>query len=181
MRTHIRRLGLVAGAAAVVLGAAACTPSESGAAAIVGDRRVTTQDLESALDGLRTGNPEFAQVQDLDRLVLFDLVAEPYLVEAAQAAGLGVSPSEAQAALPQTPDAAPAALRALQAQIALNKLNQGQQAEALAAVGTRLREAGVRVSPRFGRFDAQSLSIVDGQPNWLVPAATPAATTVPTP
>lgn len=175
--TIIRRAPLLAAVAAVALTVGACSPAEAGAAAVVGGRRVTNDQLRQALDGLRAGNPDFAQVQGLDRLVLFDLLAEPFLTKAAQDAGLGVSPSEAQAALPKTPGANENALAALQAQIALNKLTQGQKAEALAGVGTALRKAGVKVSPRFGRFDAQTLSIVDAAPNWLpAPAPTPTAT-----
>jgi len=90
------------------------------------------------------------------------------------------TPTEAQAALPQTPGANPNAIRALQAQIAFNKLNQGQKGEALAAVAERLRGADVRVSPRYGRFDAAALAIAPGQPNWLVPPAKPAPTDTPT-
>ena len=176
---QIGRLRLVTVAGAVALAAGACTPGEAGAAAVVGDRRITTEQLQGALKGLRTGNPEFAQVEQLDRLVLFNLIAAPYLIEAADAAGLGVAPSEAQAALPMTPDADPEAVRALQAQIALNKLNQAQKGEALAAVGARLRGAGVRVSPRYGRFDSTTLAVVQGQPNWLVPRAEPAPTDAP--
>ena len=171
---------LVSVAGAVALAASACTPGEAGAAAVVGERRITTDQLQGALVGLRKGNPEFAKIEQLDQLVLFDLIAAPYLIEAADAAGLGVSPSEAQAALPQTPGANPNAIRALQAQIAFNKLNQGQKGEALAAVAERLRGADVRVSPRYGRFDAAALAIAPGQPNWLVPPAKPAPTDTPT-
>lgn len=179
--TPVRRLAAPAMAAALALGLGACSPAETGAAAVVGDRRITTEQLQSALAGLRAGNPEFAQVEGLDRLVLFDLVAEPYLLEAARAAGLGVSPSEAQAALTQTPEANPDALRALQGQIALNKLTQAQKTQELAGVGTALRAAGVTVSPRYGRFDAQSLTIVDSQANWLVPGPSPSPTATATP
>ena len=171
-----RSLRLVSVAAAVVLGASACTFSETGAAAVVGDRRISTGELQRALTGLREGNPQFAEVPQLDRLVLFDLIAEPFLLQAAEAEGLGVAESEAQAALPETPQAAPEAVRVLRAQLALNRLNEAQRAEALEGVGTALREAGVEVSPRFGRFDTQTLSIVDQVPNWLVPTATPSAT-----
>lgn len=166
--------------AALALATSACSPRETGAAAVVGERRVTTQELQNALTGLKAGNPQFAQVEQLDRLVLFDLIAEPYLVSAAEGAGLGVSPSEAQAALPATPNADPAAIRALRGQIALNKLNQAQATDALGAVASRLRSAGVRVSPRYGRFDDKTLSVVDAAPNWL-PAPSPSATSTPTP
>lgn len=175
--TIIRRVPILAAAAAVALTVGACSPAEAGAAAVVGGRRVTNDQLQQALDGLRAGNPDFAQVQGLDRLVLFDLLAEPILTKAAKDAGLGVSPSEAQAALPKTPGANENALAALQAQIALNKLTQGQKGEVLAGVSSALTKAGVKVSPRFGRFDAKTLSIVNAAPNWLpTPAPTPTAT-----
>lgn len=179
--TRTIRGPIVAAALVVVaLTTSACSPREAGAAAVVGDRRVTTQELQDALTGLKAGNPQFAQVQQLDRLVLFDLVAEPYLTRAAQQAGIGVSDSEARAALPGTPQADPAAVRALRGQIALNKLNQAQSSEALDAVAATLRSQGVRVSPRYGRFDDQTLSIVDAAPNWL-PTPKPTATATPTP
>ncbi len=179
--TRTIRGPLVAAAVlAVALTTAACSPRETGAAAVVGDRRVSTQELQDALAGLKAGNPQFAEVAQLDRLVLFDLIAEPYLVKAAQTAGLGVSDSEAQAALPGTPQADPAAVRALRGQIALNKLNQAQSTEALDAVAATLRSEGVKVSPRYGRFDSQSLSVVDAAPNWLpTPTPSPSATAPP--
>lgn len=173
MRTRNPSLLVMAAAGAVALGA--CSPAESGAAAVVGDRRITTGQLQRALDTLRAGNPDFAQVKQLDRLVLFDLIAEPYLVQAAQDAGLGVSTSEAQAALPKAPGANADALRALRAQIALNRLDRGQKRTALDSVAAGLRREGVRVSPRFGRFDSTKMTIVDAAPNWLVagPVASP--------
>lgn len=177
----VRRLRLVVLAAGLALAAGGCAPDEPSAAALVGGRRISTDQLQSAVTTLRTGNPQFAQVPQLDRLVLFDLIAAPYLLNAAQAEGVGVSPSEAQSALPKAPNADPSALRALSAQIALNRLTQGQKTAALATVGSQLRKAGVRVSPRLGRFDTASLTIVDAKPNWLVPTPTPTAAPKATP
>lgn len=181
MSTRTRLLRLIAVAGVVALGASACSPAQSGAAAVVGDRRVTTDQLQNALLDLRKGNPDFAKVEQLDRLVLFDLIAEPHLIKAARDAGLDVTDAEAQAALPQAPEANADALRALKAQIALNKLTQGQQGPALEGVATALRQEGVRVNPRYGRFDNQSLAILDAQPNWLAPRPTATPTPVPAP
>lgn len=169
MRQTTRGLYLAAVAGALVL-TAACSPEEAGAAAVVGDRRITNEQLQSAVTDLREGSPDAAQVPQLDRLVLFAIIAEPYVLPAARAEGLGVAPAEAEAALPRGESPGPDAVRALQSLIALNKLEQGQKQEALSAVATQLRDAGVRVSPRFGRFDPQAMTIVDAQPNWLVPA-----------
>lgn len=169
MRQTTRGLYLAAVAGALVL-TAACSPEEAGAAAVVGDRRITNEQLQSAVTDLREGSPDAAQVPQLDRLVLFAIIAEPYVLPAARAEGLGVAPAEAEAALPRSESPGPDAVRALQSLIALNKLEQGQKQEALSAVATQLRDAGVRVSPRFGRFDPQAMTIVDAQPNWLVPA-----------
>jgi len=180
VRQTTRGLYLAAVAGAVVL-TAACSPEEAGAAALVGDRRITNEQLQSAVTDLREGSPDAAQVPQLDRLVLFAIIAEPYVLKAARDEGLGVSPSEAQAALPRSENPGPDAVRALQALIALNKLDQGQKQEALSGVATQLRDAGVRVSPRFGRFDPQAMRIVDAPPNWLVPAPKTPPTGAPAP
>lgn len=171
----LRLIGL---AAAAALALTACSPDQAGTAAFVGNRRITSQQLQGALDGLRKGNPQFAQVEQLDQLVLFDLIAEPYLLAAAAQAGIGVPAAQAQAELPQTPHANPEALRALRAQLALNLLKQGQKDAELNAVAAQLRAVRIRVNPRYGRFDKTKLQIAGSTPNWLVPrpaAAPPGA------
>ncbi len=176
----MKSLRLVSLAAAAALALTACSPDQAGTAAFVGNRRITSDQLQGALDGLRKGNTQFAQVDQLDQLVLFDLVAEPYLLAAAAKAGISVPAAQAQAQLPQTPHANPEALRALRAQLALNLLKQGQKDAELNTVAAQLRAVRIRVNPRYGRFDKAQLTITDAAPNWLAHPAAPAPTGAPT-
>lgn len=182
-RTGRRGLRAAAAVAALALaaGLSACSPSEPGAAAIVGDRQVSTQDVTAAVKGIRTGNPQLAQGGDLDRTVIFFLIISPFVLEQAQAAGAGVSADEARAQLPETNDPDPGAVEVLRTFLALQKLQQVGDTTALTTVQNRLKTAKVRVNPRFGRLEPNELQIVDRTPNWLVPVAAPAPTDQPVP
>jgi hypothetical protein len=177
-----RRIAAAALAATLAAALTGCSPDQSGAAATVGGRTVSVSDLHDAVTAVKSGNPDLAQVEGLDRYLLFDLIAAPYLLEAASQAGVGVSEAEAAAALPKahTPD--PHAVRALQAQLAFQNLRQANNMQALESVRTQLEQARVKVNPRFGRFDASGVTevnkptIVDSQQNWLVAAPTPTPT-----
>jgi hypothetical protein len=178
-----RRIAAAALAAALAAGVSACSPEQTGAAATVGDRAVSITDLHDAVEAVKAGNPDLAQVEGLDRYLLFDLIAAPYLLEAASAAGMGVSADEAAAALPKTTHPDPNALRALQTQLAFQNLRQANDLQSLQKVRKQLEDAGVRVNPRFGTFeptgvtDVNKPTIVGVQPNWLVgtPAPTPSS------
>jgi hypothetical protein len=174
-----RRIAAAAIAAALAAALTACSPEQTGAAATVGSRTVSISDLHDAVADVKTGNPDLAQVEGLDRYLLFDLIAAPYLLEAASNAGLGVSEAEAAAALPEKKDADANAVRALQTKIAFQNLRQANNVEALESVRKQLEQAGVTVNPRFGSFDPAGVTevntptIVDQQPNWLVATPTP--------
>jgi hypothetical protein len=174
-----RRIAAAALAAALAAGLSACSPEQTGAAATVGGRVVSVSDLHDAVEAVRAGNPDLAQVEGLDRYLLFDLIAAPYLLEAASAAGVGVSEAEAAAALPKTHDPNPQAVLALQTQLAFQNLRQANNMQALEAVRRRLEQARVTVNPRFGTFDPAGVTevnkptIVDSHQNWLVAAPTP--------
>ncbi len=168
-----RRIAVAALAAALAAGLSACSPKQTGAAATVGNRVVSVTDLHDAVEAVKSGNPDLAQVQGLDRYLLFDLIAAPYLLDAASTAGMGVSPSEAAAALPKASNPDPQAIRALQAQLAFQNLRQAGDTQSLEQVRHQLEAAGVAVNPRFGSFDPAGVTevnkptIVDQQPNWL--------------
>lgn len=174
-----RRIAAAALAAALAAGLSACSPEQTGAAATVGGRVVSVSDLHDAVEAVRAGNPDLAQVEGLDRYLLFDLIAAPYLLEAASAAGVGVSEAEAAAALPKTHDPNPQAVLALQTQLAFQNLRQANNMQALEDVRRRLEQARVTVNPRFGTFDPAGVTevnkptIVDSHQNWLVAAPTP--------
>lgn len=159
---RLARAGTAVLALGLAAGLAACSPEEAGSAAVVGDRTVSTEDLEAALEGIRSGNEQFAQVPA--SAVLVDLIAEPYLLEAAREAGRPVSPDSAEALLTATSDPDERAVRVLQAQIALESLDEG----ALREVSEQLQRVGVELNPRYGTFDASTLQISsDARPDWL--------------
>jgi hypothetical protein len=174
-----RRIATAALAAALAAGLTACSPGHSGAAATVGSRTISVSDLHDTVSAVKSGNPDLAQVEGLDRYLLFDLIAAPYLLEAASNAGLGVSEAEAAAALPKADNPDPNAVRALQTQLAFQNLRQANNMQALESVRKQLEQAGVEVNPRFGRFDPAGVTeidkptIVDRQQNWLVSSPTP--------
>ena len=72
------------GAAAAIVSTllvTACAPAEAGAAAVVGDRRISVAQVQSAYDGiLALAGPDAGITQDV---ILDDLILEPYLVKAA--------------------------------------------------------------------------------------------------
>lgn len=169
-----RRIAAAALAAALAAGLSACSPKQTGAAATVGNRVVSVQDLHDAVEAVKSGNPDLAQVEGLDRYLLFDLIAAPYLLDAASAAGMGVSTSEAAAALPKASNPDHNAVRALQTQLAFQNLRQANDTQSLEKVRQQLESAGVEVNPRFGTFDPSGVTdvnkptIVNKQSNWLV-------------
>jgi hypothetical protein len=173
------RAAAVAGVAALALtGVTACSPDEPGAAALVAGERITTDQVSEAVRGIRQGNPEIAQTENLDQTVLFYLVVAPFLLPRAEEAGAGVSESEVVTQmLPRAgSDPDPQSVRVLQTFLALQKLQQAGATPVLEQVQQQIRTAKIRVNPRFGRLDTQQLQIVERQPNWLVPTqSTPAA------
>jgi hypothetical protein len=174
-----RRIAAALAATTLAAALTACSPDQSGAAATVGDRTVSVSDLHSAVEAVKSGNPDLAQVEGLDRYLLFDLIAAPYLLDAASQAGVGVSEAEAAAALPKAHNPDARAVRALQAQLAFQNLRQANNTQALEGIRTQLEQARVEVNPRFGTFDPAGVTevnkptIVDSQQNWLVALPTP--------
>ena len=87
---------------------------------------------------------------------------------------MGVSTSEAAAALPKASNPDHNAVRALQTQLAFQNLRQANDTQSLEKVRQQLVSAGVEVNPRFGTFDPSGVTdvnkptIVNKQSNWLV-------------
>jgi hypothetical protein len=188
------RLWTRSGGAAVVLAASlSLTPllgacgSQPGAAAVVGDRRITVGELQTATAELRTIVGDPSQVNQ--ELVLGWLIAHPYVERVAAEHGQGVSPQDAEALFTRakftnaqggrTPSEA--SIEAVQTAYALNLLT-GQQSstpesakQATDEVLADLNAAHVEVNPRYGRFDyawddqTQSFTLSPRSPNWLQP------------
>ncbi|KQX69348.1 hypothetical protein [Angustibacter sp. Root456] len=177
------RRGLKAAAAAAVaaVALAACTPGQAGAAAIVGDRRISTSEVSQAAQGIKQGNPQLAQGQGLERTVLFFLVISPYVLSAAEQNGVGVSADTAREMLPNVHDADPGAVRVLRTFVALQKLQQAGKNDALTQIQKDVAAAEPELNPRYGTFDVKQMAVVDAPPNWIAPRAEPTASSGDTP
>ncbi len=176
-----RRAALAGTVVAGLLAVTACSAAQAGAAAVVDGRRITVQQVSDATSGIKAGNPQLAQGDGLDRTVLFFLVISPWVLQAAQDNGVGVSDSEARQLLTKTTSPDPGSVTVLRTFLALQKLQQAQKTEALTQVQKDVTAAKPELNPRFGTFDLKQMAVVDAPPNWIVPGSAPTATATPAP
>jgi hypothetical protein len=179
----------------------ACGSTQAGAAAVVGDRRITVGELQTATSEVRTIVSDPSQVNQ--PLVLGWLIAYPYVMQVATEQGHGVSPQDAlgffkgakftNAQGGTTPS--DASIKAVQTAYALSLLTGQNTAtpesakKATEEVLADLRAAHITVNPRYGTFDyawddqTQSFTLSPRTPNWLQPTqqAQPATSPTPTP
>lgn len=130
-----------------------------GTAAVVDGRTISEATVQQATEDLGQLVPQGIPAQQ----VLINLVAAPFLLEAAAEAGAGVSEAEArqlaeqlaaQAGLAAVPDLGDGSLAVLRATLAQQKLSQSEDpAAAFAAFEEELAAADVELSPRYGTFD----------------------------
>jgi hypothetical protein len=197
----IRPAAVALAAALLLTPLTAACGTQAGAAAVVGDRRITVGELQTATSEVRSIVQDPSQVTQ--QLVLGWLIANPYVLQVAAEQGRGVSTQDAQGFFTRsnftnasggtTPSES--ALAAVQSAYALQLLT-GQDASPQAAkaavdeVLADLRAADVDVNPRYGTFDyrwdeqTQSFTLTPRSPNWLEPRQAPApaaATPAPTP
>ncbi|MBL8930001.1 MAG: hypothetical protein JNL54_07760 [Kineosporiaceae bacterium] len=165
-----RRIALVATSLTLALTGAGCSSSTAGAAAVVDGRRISVAEVQQATTDIAayTGQ-EVAPSQ-----VLFFLIVGPQLVKAAAANGVGISDAEARQELTtkvaEPSDAAIAAIRANESLQQLNGLGEAQGKPAVDAIVAQLKQSDIEVSPRYGRFDTTTVSVVPVEQNWLVPS-----------
>ena len=202
-----RRLSTRSAGAAVVLAASLALTSllgacgQAGSAAVVGDRRISVGDLQTATAEVRTIVGDPSQVNQ--ELVLGWLIAHPYVERVAAEHGKGVSPQDAEAFFTRakftnaqggtTPSEA--SVQAVQTAYALSLLT-GQDSstpetakQATDQVLADLKAAHVEVNPRYGTFDykwdeqTQSFTLSPRSSNWLqaTQPAQPAASPSPSP
>lgn len=188
------RASALAAAAAVLALVAACGVPEAGAAAVVGDRRISESDLQQATAEVQSIVPPESPITR--QTVLGWLITEPYLSAAARTSGIGVSDDDVKQVFSSSGfrstdgSGAPseAALRAVRSAVALQKiagqgspLNQEQATQVLGKVSADLEAADVRVNPRYGTFDptfspenGRVFAVTAGpEANWLVPKPSP--------
>lgn len=168
-------------AAAVALPLTGCAGQHAGAAAVVGDRKITVAQVQAAY---RDVNPLVGQdAQFTQTNILNWLILEPYLVKEAAREGLGVSGQQAAEEFTKVEGAsrhpsAPA-VSVVRAILARGAIVQNKSTEALTALSQtfaqELKADNVQISPRFGSgMDLQTAAILPEQPNWLVrPKASP--------
>jgi hypothetical protein len=202
MRRGPRPSALVA--AALLALTAACGAQEAGAAAVVGDRRISESELQQATADIQRIAPPDSALSP--QQVLTWLITEPYMTRAATQNGVGVSLDQARQFFSQAQFTADdgsgtpsdPALRAVQSVLSLNNvigrgprpLQQDKAVAAMDQVSEELQQAGVRVNPRYGSFadtwregrQQPFFAVGQGeQPNWLVPSPTPTASGSPQP
>jgi hypothetical protein len=170
--------------------------TQAGAAAVVGDRRITVGELQTATSEVRSIVQDPSQVNQ--QLVLGWLIAHPYVVQVASEQGKGVSRQDAEsfftrsnfttAAGGTTPSES--SVDAVQTAYALSLLT-GQDStpevakKSVDEVLADLKAARVTVNPRYGTFDyrwdeqSQTFTLSPRSPNWLAPAGPPPATPAP--
>jgi hypothetical protein len=174
-----RRLTVLALVAVASLTASACARMQAGAAAVVGDRRISVGQLQQAT----TDIDAYAKAQDpnssvsQDKVLLF-MILGPDLVDAAARAGVGVSDDTARQELAKygVAKASGGAIEAMRGLAALNALKQANKAAELNDFVTRLRSEKISVNPRYGTFDPAALNIVAVAPDWLAGSQTAAPT-----
>lgn len=155
-RRRAGRTAVALAAGALLLAGCSQVP---GTAAVVDGRTITEGTLQQATDDLGQLVPQGIPTQQ----VLINLIAAPYLLEAAAEAGAGVSEAEAvqlaeqlaaQAGLDEVPELGDGALDVLRATLAQQKLSQSADpAGAFASFEEDLAAADVVLSPRYGTFD----------------------------
>jgi hypothetical protein len=165
-----------AAAAVLALALAGCGTRESGAAAVVGDRRIPVASVQSAY---RDIVPLLGQDQRVDQAQILNLlILEPYLTKAASALGRGVSDNDARlsirsAAQGQDLSFTRPGLEVWRANLAISAVQSGRSESDVKAtfadLEKQLKSAGVHINPRYGAgIDYTDFTIRPEQPNWLV-------------
>lgn len=167
-RSAMRSL-LVSIAATALL--AGCGSMTAGAAAVVGDRRISVAEVQEATVDAQAWVGEGGQITQTQ--ILYLLAIAPYVQDIAIRYNAGASVDEARKVLlPKVPHPSDAAISVLRANISLNDLQQnlGQEetVKVLSEVNKRLNADGFQVNPRFGAFDSKTGRFLPQQPNWLV-------------
>lgn len=183
-----KRLPVIAAALAVTaLFLSACGNTNPGAAAVVGSDRISEQELASAVETILTaqGHPVDTSNDKLTRETLDRMVKMSLIDDAATRAGVVVTQGEIDATLQQyiaqagdeqtfhgillgqgiAPSQADAAVKLnLQAQKLAQAISPGADQQTagmqlVATLGQYSESIGTTISPRYGTWDAQTLSI----------------------
>jgi hypothetical protein len=181
----LRRL-IVAIAVPVALLVSGCGTPQSGAAAVVGDRRIPISEVQDAYRDITVLVGQDLQATQADMLTF--LIIEPYLTKAAADAGQGVSPDDAVKVFDEVkerlPNPSQGALLVARAVAARERIQSTLPAAEVQQIFTgiidELRKDKVEVNPRFGgSFDYNQLVIVPSADDWLRTPKPSASASVP--
>jgi len=171
---------LVPLAALVAVAVSGCS-SQWGAAAVVGDRRITVNQVQEATADIQQVLGPDAQLTQSQ--VLYWLVLAPYVLDAAARHGIGVSVDDARREMQAVKNPSAAGLLAVRSAMAMGKLQGDLEApeaqKAYEEVRSEVDATKIRVNPRFGVFDPKQFIITPKQPDWLPATPTPAPTLQP--
>jgi hypothetical protein len=184
-----RLVGAVAVPAALALSLllSACQAPEAGAAATVGDRRISVAEVQSAYSDIEPLVGQDQQITQADILNL--LILRPYLLSAASREGNAVSEDAARDDIKSTgtgtTSLGDAAVEVWQSNLAFAAVQQNQSQPQIQAtftqIGQALKKAGVHISPRYGAsLNYSTFAINAEQPNWF-PAVKASASVTPAP
>ncbi|MGL4173092.1 MAG: hypothetical protein ACRCTR_03315 [Actinomycetota bacterium] len=157
------------------LGAVAgCSPREAGAAVLSEDRRITTDEVATAVSAFTTSGLIPDDQQAVSAVVYF-LVLDPHVRAVANQAGVPI-PSDEELAqeFGASLDPSPEAIVVYRTAALLNQFGTDQPA-LQQEVRTLLNEESPTVNPRYGTFDLNTVNLTPAAPNWLVPTASPSA------
>ncbi len=182
---------LLAGTAAIAVTLSGCGTSQAGAAAVIGDRRISVASVQAGYQDILPLVGQDAGVSQAQILNL--LILEPYLTQAAAALGKGVSDQDAKLDISSSgtvkaADLSHAGVEVWRANLANTALQADRSSADITAtysgIEKQLKSAGVHINPRYGSgIDYTTFTITQSSPNWLkeTAAPTPAATQAPSP
>ncbi|MDQ1286974.1 MAG: hypothetical protein QG622_539 [Actinomycetota bacterium] len=164
-RTASRNL-LVAIAATALL--AGCGSVDAGAAAVVGDRRISVTEVQTATADAHALGAQIDQSQ-----ILYMLAISPFVQEIAARYNATASPDEARKELGnKVKNPSKGLLSVIRAEISAGRIqNQAgpqMMQQAVAEANQKLDTAGFTVNPRFGEFDPKTRKFSPTKVNWLV-------------
>jgi len=186
-----RRVGaLLAGTAAVLaVTLSGCgTISQAGAAAVIGDRRISVSDVQ---DGYNDIVPLVGQDAGVTQAQILNLlILEPYLTDAAADLGLGVSDQDARLSISSSgsvdgDDLSAAGVEVWRANLANTALQTDRSTKEIAAtyasIEKELKAADVEINPRYGDgIDYSTFTLTQSTPNWISSTDTATPTVSPT-
>lgn len=171
-RTATRKPLVSLGVAALLAASlAGCGTASAGSAAVIGDRRISVSDVQSATVDAQAWVGEGTQITQTQ--VLYLLAIAPYVQDIASRYGAGTSDDDARAALrARVADPSQAGVDVIRANASLSALQQNlgeeKTGEVLAEATKRLTTDGFKINPRYGSFDATTGRVSMPAPNWLV-------------